>query len=215
MGNNSRNTILQRIREGIQQKTPLPYPNLDSIPMTNQEVAPDIETFAINFTNNEGRFIYCENSEDFHKKLKEVAKKVGWKYVYCWHKTLVSFLQQKDFRNCKIGHRLDKAHAGLTPCESLIMDTGSILYSSALQSGRSLAILPPVWLVIASSQHVVTSLSQAFKNLQTKYPDGFPSMLNLVSGHAYTQSIGMKKIKAGMGPQEIYLFYVEDMEWDL
>lgn len=209
----SRNTILAQIRSGLQQfPSSLPYPNIDmQVPLLKRaktDESVDIE-FAVNFTQNEGRFIYCEDKDVFHKHLKDIAKKTDWRYIYCWQDQLIQFLQKKDFRQCKIGHRLDKAHAGITTCEALIADTGSIIFSSDLQAGRSLAIFPPVWIVVATVNQVKKNLKKALKDLNEKYPENWPSMLSIVSGPASTQSMGMKKINGGMGIQEIYLFFLD------
>jgi|GEM_PF-964328 len=209
----SRNTILAQIRSGLQQfPASLPYPDIDTqmsiLKKAKTDESIDIE-FAVNFTQNEGRFIYCEDKEEFHKHLKDISRKTGWRYIYCWQNELIDFLQEKDFRQCKIGHRLDKAHAGITTCEALVADTGSIIFSSDLQAGRSLAIFPPVWIVVATVNQVKKNLKRALKDFNDKYPETWPSMLSIVSGPASTQSMGMQKISGGMGMQEIHLFFLD------
>jgi len=182
MNNNTREQILLNIKEGLGKTASIPFPDVDvEKPMFAPSLeSPDIE-FAEKFVAKGGGFEYCENLDQFHECLTSMVVENKWTNVHCWNPLLVRYLQKKDFRNCRIGHVLDRAHAGLTTCESFIADTGSIVMSSGLSAGRALSVFPKVWLVVATIDQVCKNKAEALKRIEEKY-DEAPSAVTFITG---------------------------------
>ena len=56
---------------------------------------------------------------------------------------------------------LESCDAGITSCETLVAQTGSILVSSATSGGRALSILPHVHVIVATVDQIVATLADA------------------------------------------------------
>ncbi len=214
MKNNARQEILLNIKDGLAKYTPMPFPNIDnSKPLfeTSRE-SPDID-FAEKFVANGGCFEYCEEESHFFERLKALVALNRWTNVHCWNPLLTRYLQKRDFRNCRIGHVLDRAHAGLTTCESFISDSGSIVMSSALSAGRALAVFPKVWLVVATIDQVRKTKAEAMELLAEKYKE-YPSSITLVTGPVQNRAISLKNYRVGMSPSQIYFFLIDKIGFE-
>ena len=214
MENNARKEILLNIKEGLAKVTSLPYPDIDETQslFTVSKESPDID-FAEKLVANGGCFEYCEEVSQFHKRLKELVVANKWTNVHCWNPTLTKYLQNQDFRNCRIGHVLDRAHAGLTTCESFVSDSGSIVMSSALSAGRALAVFPKVWLVVATIDQVCKNKAEALERLSQKYEE-YPSAITFVTGPVQNRAISLKNYRVGMSPSQIYFFLIDKIGFE-
>jgi len=96
--------------------------------------------------------------------------------------------------------------AGITGCEYLVAETGSILVSSAQQGGRRLFIYPPAHIVIASKKQVVLSLEDGYAALSEKYQNNLPSQILLITGPSRTADIEKTLILGAHGPKELHVF---------
>ncbi len=203
--------ILGNIRAALEQKTPKPYPELELPKSFYAEAEETLDMLFIQrFTNLSGQFIYCEDESDFLSNFMALADQKKLEYIYCWDEELQQLFQNIDFRKCRIGRNLDKAHAGLTFCEALIAQTGSIVVSSGLAAGRQLPIFPPIHLVIGYTSQLVYSIDKALNLLQSKYGQYQPSFVSVISGPSRTADIEKTLVLGAHGPKEVYLFLIED-----
>ena len=58
--------------------------------------------------------------------------------------------------------RLEQCDAGITACDALIAQTGSVLITTRSAGGRALSVLPPHHVVLATRDQLVTDLPAAF-----------------------------------------------------
>ncbi len=212
MVNDTRNIVLEKIRKGLAKKTAVPFSDLD---MNNSafnvsKESPDI-LFAEQFSENGGKFVYCDDFLQFYSYLQQLSDKKSWRNIHCWNKDLIEYFKKVGFRNCKIGHLLDRANAGLTVCEAIVGNNGSILISSAMEAGRNLAVFPKTWLVIATVDQVVSDFEEAKQKLESKY-EQMPSMFSLISGPAQNRTISLQKNIGGICPEEIYVFFIDTID---
>ncbi len=103
---------------------------------------------------------------------------------------------------------LEACDAGITGCESLVAQTGSILVSSATCGGRGLSVLPPVHVVVATPEQVVATLGDAFQGLLSGHPNGLPSMLSFITGPSRTGDIERILVLGAHGPKELIVILV-------
>lgn len=208
----SKVTILENIRIGLKNTSAKP-PSKEAPPIhLSKFVLEDTidVVFASNFTQAGGYFIYCEDFDAFYKHLKSIIQKQEWHNVNCWNPQLLEFFQNQDYRPIRIGHLLDKAHAGLTTCDFLIAENGSIMISAGLPCGRMLPIYPPNWLIIATMGQLLENKEMAWAQIKDKYPERPPTMVSMIGNAAHTRLFEGKTMKGGIGPQNIFLFLIDD-----
>src|SRR5579862_9959723 len=108
----TKENILSKIRNGLIQRTPQPFPSVEqNASIYTPADGPLDVLFAEEFTKLQGNFIYCENELGFIKQIAAVANEKKWENLYCWEFALQELFQKNDFRKCKIGVNLEKADA--------------------------------------------------------------------------------------------------------
>ena len=104
--------------------------------------------------------------------------------------------------------QLETCDAGITACESLVSQTGTILVSSATGGGRGLSILPPVHIVIAPVHAVVATLGDALHQVRQQYDGRLPSLLSFITGPSRTGDIERILVLGAHGPKELFVILV-------
>ena len=103
---------------------------------------------------------------------------------------------------------LEACDAGITGCEALVAQTGSILVSSTTCGGRALSVLPPVHVVVATPDKIVATLADAFDALRERHSGGLPSMLSFITGPSRTGDIERILVLGAHGPKELIVILV-------
>jgi L-lactate dehydrogenase complex protein LldG len=104
--------------------------------------------------------------------------------------------------------KLESCDAGLTTCEAIVAQTGSIIVSSSTNGGRSLSILPHAHVVIARADQVMGDLADAFVFIQQRNSDRMPSMISFITGPSRTGDIERILVLGAHGPKELVLILV-------
>jgi L-lactate dehydrogenase complex protein LldG len=103
---------------------------------------------------------------------------------------------------------LESCDAGITSCEALVAQTGSILVSSATSGGRALSILPHVHVVVATCDQIVATLADALHAAKDRHDGHLPSMLSFITGPSRTGDIERILVLGAHGPKELVLILV-------
>jgi len=103
---------------------------------------------------------------------------------------------------------LESCDAGITSCEALVAQTGSILVSSATSGGRALSILPHVHVVVATADQIVATLADALHAAKARHDGHLPSMLSFITGPSRTGDIERILVLGAHGPKELILILV-------
>jgi L-lactate dehydrogenase complex protein LldG len=98
---------------------------------------------------------------------------------------------------------LESCDAGLTQCEALVAQTGSVLVSAPSAGGRALSVLPPHHIVLARQNQMVPDLTAALKRAQEKFKDKFPSFMSFISGPSRTGDIERILVLGAHGPKKL------------
>lgn len=204
--------ILKKVRQALIFKSKAIYANIDldsNVYLQPLSHEPILETFARNFTESQGQFIYCDNKFDFIDKLLTLLERKKFKHVHCWEDVL-----QQQLRDSGIGFVHDKtlihkAQVGVTSCESLIARTGSILMSSN-KNGRAISALPKAHVVVAYTSQVVMEMKDAMQHIKNRYGRNIPGMLSFTTGPSRTADIERTLVIGAQGPSELYVFLIDD-----
>jgi L-lactate dehydrogenase complex protein LldG len=103
---------------------------------------------------------------------------------------------------------LESCDAGITACDALVAQTGSILVSSATCGGRGLSVLPHVHVVIATHDQVVGTLGDALDDARQRHAGRWPSMLSFITGPSRTGDIERILVLGAHGPRELIVAIV-------
>lgn len=100
-------------------------------------------------------------------------------------------------------YELERADAGITACDALVAQTGSVLVSSRSSGGRAISVLPPHHVVLARREQLVPDLFAAFALVKARYAGDFPSMLSFVTGPSRTGDIERVLVLGAHGPKRL------------
>jgi L-lactate dehydrogenase complex protein LldG len=103
---------------------------------------------------------------------------------------------------------LEKVSAGITGCDALIAQTGSVLLTAQSAGGRALSVLPPHHVAIATSAQLVPDLPGAFELLERKYAPNFPSFMTFITGPSRTGDIERVLVLGAHGPRKLTVILI-------
>jgi L-lactate utilization protein LutC len=99
------------------------------------------------------------------------------------------------------------ADLGVTGCDCLIAQTGSIFVTTRSAGGRALSVLPPAHLVVARRDQLVPDLAAAFVLMRERYDGHWPSSLALISGPSRTADIEKILVMGAHGPKRVVVYF--------
>lgn len=205
----AKENILKKIRQALVNPTPVPFPqsegNSGVYRPPNQEN--EIE-FAENFGKIQGRFLYCSNREEMIGQLKQLIAQQAWAQVFCREKGLLLLIEE-HLKGLLIKEDLPEADVSITSCEALIARTGSIMMSSAQESGRTVSVYAPVHICIAFTNQLVYDIRDGIELMTEKYKNKIPSFITLATGPSRTADIEKTLVVGVHGPKDVYVFLVD------
>jgi L-lactate dehydrogenase complex protein LldG len=207
----SKEKVLKKIRKALIHKTNPSSSTIDfEQPLFPVEDEDSAVLFAGRLLDIGGEFAFCENMLDFAENLIALVQKHGSSKIFCFEPEIQALFNEIDFPYLKETHRLDEMEIGVTGCEALVVQTGSVLVSSAQQRGRSMTAYPPIHVVVAFTSQLVPDLKSAFTLMQKKYEGRLPSMLSAITGPSRTADIEKTLVMGAHGPKALYVFLVHD-----
>ena len=205
----SKENILRKIRQALSNPVPVPFPASEGNSSVFHPATEDLEThFATEFTHLQGKFAFCMSKEDLANQLAGLIKARQWKNVYCVENDLMALvntaasfpINQSNLADCD---------ASVTSCAYLVARTGSIVMSSAQQSGRTVSVYAPVHICIAYTDQLVYDVKDGLVLLKEQYADNFPSMITFATGPSRTADIEKSLVVGVHGPKESYVFLLD------
>ncbi len=175
--NPARENILNRVRAALREPAARPAPPTASAPFA--PVTNPAERFRSEFTTQRGEIITDLPAflAGFPKIASDVASVPGNAAVH-------------------------EADLGVTGCECLVAQTGTIVVST-----RALSVLPPVHLVIARPDQLVPDLAAAFALLRQRYNGRWPDALSFITGPSRTADIEKILVMGAHGPKRLALYF--------
>jgi L-lactate dehydrogenase complex protein LldG len=198
---------LKKIKQALKQSVPVPFPSIQPLPpypALQQE--PALE-FAERFTNLQGRFSYCSSEAELVTHLNALAEKRKWEKIFCRETALQEMLQASGFP-VTYHPTLADCDAAITGCEYLVARTGSILLSSAGESGRTVSVYAPIHICIAYTHQVVEDIADGLEKVLLQNPT-YPSLLTLATGPSRTADIEKTLVVGVHGPKEVFCFLID------
>jgi L-lactate dehydrogenase complex protein LldG len=221
----SERAILARIREalavaapvpgnghGTISKTPVPPSAADQrrvLPAVGQSFDEQLALFRKNAAELRAGFQLCQDLDGLAAELKKLCVAEGWQRTAshggeltgaaCRALGLPTLLTDQPFDK----RELAGCDVGISDCDALVAQTGSVVVTSRSAGGRALSVLPPHHLVLARREQLVPDLPAAFALLKSKYGAGYPSMISFITGPSRTGDIERILVLGAHGPKQL------------
>ncbi len=97
---------------------------------------------------------------------------------------------------------LTNAKLGITLCDGLIAETGTVVLLNHPSETRELSLLPEYHVVIAASDQLYESLDVCLSKIRRLYADGLMPSITLITGPSRTADIEKTLVVGVHGPRE-------------
>jgi L-lactate dehydrogenase complex protein LldG len=219
-----RENILTRIREALSFDTPhaahasasakLPEPadHRRVLPLVSASADEQWATFVGNAADLRADVRLVNDMAELIAELKLLRDRNGWKRLATHAGGLTSAATQAlDLPLIQTDSAYDKnelaiCDAGITECDVLVAQTGSVVVTNRSAGGRALSILPPHHIVLARREQLLADLPAAYAWLKAKYRDHYPSMISVITGPSRTGDIERILVLGAHGPKQLTIF---------
>lgn len=171
---------------------------------------PADEKFMMNFKNNGGKFIYCENWDEIFDAFDNILIENDWyeQDVFCYNEHLK---QKFDGFNLNFNQNTRSSFI-LSTCEALIAQTGAIMLSSNQIKEKRINELPYHVVVYATTSQIVESLSEGLRIINSKRFGTIPSNISTLQ-HFESENQSDKEdfLSYGSSTKNLYLLLMEDL----
>jgi L-lactate dehydrogenase complex protein LldG len=215
-----RENIFARIREALSVKAQAHHGT--GLPTTaeHRQVMPAVGTtmddqftlFAKNASDLKATLRILRDASELTAELRALRDTEGWKRVAAHRGVLAESAAQSLglplllTSNSYGKHELEQCDVGITECDALIAQTGTVVVTSQTAGGRALSCLPPQHVVIARREQLVPDLPAAFALIKQKHGAKFPSMISFITGPSRTGDIERILVLGAHGPKKLTIF---------
>jgi L-lactate dehydrogenase complex protein LldG len=182
------------------------------LPFVGPSFDEQLALFRKNAADLKAAFHLLENRQELGSRLRELRDSEGWKKVGVHSGELTDFAcAELGVPVCRTdsGYQagdLENCNAGITQCDALVAQTGSVLLTSASAGGRALSVLPPHHVVLARREQLIADLPESFALLKQKYSSNYPSFISLITGPSRTGDIERILVLGAHGPRKLTIF---------
>lgn len=157
--------------------------------------------FASKFTENGGKFVFCESKEEILDTLRNIAEEEHAEVISCNEPMLKNLLKEAG-----LIHQVElskPADAAFITCELLIANTGGILITANQTFYNKINSLPNTIIVFARTNQILDKLNNALAAIKMKYPPKeIPSMITTLKG---PKADGFEDPNSASATKNIYL----------
>jgi L-lactate dehydrogenase complex protein LldG len=184
------------------------------LPKVPGDFAGQFTLFAERSESLKTEFLSCADEAAARAQLKLLSDREGWESVaFPADSEIGGLLTDVSVGKLEVSRStlktdLEKVSAGITGCDALIAQTGSVLLTAKSGGGRALSVLPVHHVVVAASSQLVPDLPAAFELLEKKYAPNFPSFLTFITGPSRTGDIERVLVLGAHGPRKLTVILV-------
>ena len=205
----AKENILKKIRQALSNPVPVPFPQSEGNSSVFQPPVDDLAVqFAQEFTKLQGKFVFCAHEKDMAEQLLQLSAANNWNKIVCREEKLKKVLQKNQFP-VSFYDQLSDCDVSFTTCELLVSRTGTMVLSSANESGRTTSVYAPIHVCIAYSNQLVYDLKDALQLLREKYNGQLPSFISFATGPSRTADIELTLQRGVHGPKSVHVVLVE------
>ena len=175
-----------------------------------------LKAFARNCVDLRTQYSRVASPAELVGKLLELKNAEGWKLIASHRAPILSSILPSVglpilfMEDRPAIAEIERADVGITVCDALIAQTGSILLTSRSAGGRALSVLPPHHVVVARECQLLPDLPAAFELLEKTYSDNYPSFMTLITGPSRTGDIERILVLGAHGPRILTVVLLPD-----
>lgn len=172
------------------------------------------DLFAANSLDLKTEFLVCNSPGALKSQLQRLKTENNWTKIGAHAGELTELaarelgLETLWVEGGYDPHELERCSAGLTCCDALVAQTGSVLMTTRSAGGRVLSVLPPHHVVIARRDQLLPDLPSAFELLESKYGANYPSLMGFITGPSRTGDIERILVLGAHGPKKLTVLLV-------
>ena len=215
-----RDNIFTRIREALTVEAHAHHgtglPTREDHRRVMPSVGPTVEEqfalFAKNASDLRAAFKQVKDPDELTAQLRALRDTEKWQRV-ATHKSQLAQAQARELGLPTLvtdegydKHELEQCDVGISECDALIAQTGTVLVTSKTAGGRALSCLPPHHVVIARREQMVSDLPAAFALIKAKHGANYPSMISFITGPSRTGDIERILVLGAHGPKKLTIF---------
>lgn len=218
-----RDAIYARIREGLTVAAPMPGHHDAALgelhetdgsfqqwlPQVGESFDEQVAAFQKASADLKTDFHLLESEAAAQAKLKEIATAEGWKKVATHrHQLTTSAVTALGLPSLTTDdgydvQAMEQSDAGISACDALVAQTGSVLVTSRSAGGRALSVLPPHHVVLARRDQLVRDLTAALQLVKRTYAPDYPSFIGFITGPSRTGDIERILVLGAHGPKKL------------
>jgi L-lactate dehydrogenase complex protein LldG len=179
------------------------------LPLVGPSLEERIALFAANAAALKTDFKPVTSLDEAAQYLKTLATENQWKQIATHRSPLPQSLAGKLSLPCLFTDTgydpaaLEQCDVGISGCDALVAQTGSILVTTQSAGGRALSVLPPHHVVIATRNQMVPDLASALQVVRQLYAPNWPSFLSFITGPSRTGDIERILVLGAHGPKKL------------
>lgn len=215
-----RENIFARIREGLSIKAhahhgsglPTTAEHRSVMPSAGATLDEQFALFAKNASDLKSTFKLVKDTSELTAELRALRDAEKWQRV-ATHKGSLAQAQAAGLSLPTLvtddgfdKHEMEQCDVGISECDALIAQTGTVLVTSKTAGGRALSCLPPHHVVIARREQLVADLPAAFALIKQRHGANYPSMISFITGPSRTGDIERILVLGAHGPKKLTIF---------
>lgn len=201
-------SVFRKIFGSISKSDKEQQKNEDENKFLPKKDTPIDESFTIHFSENGGKFLYCETINEVYDFLQQIIKENNWEDKFAL--LLNSELNEK-FKDVgwKTTETINEGHFLFTTCEYLIANDGSILISSNQIAEKKLNELPKNFIVFATTSQIVQTIGEGLHGIKAKNKKNIPTNITTIKHFKATDDDNF--LSYGSSSKNLYLLMLEDL----
>lgn len=184
------------------------------LPLVGESWEEWADLFAANCLDLRAEWVLCDGESDLKAQLERLKIENDWRKIGLHHGDLTDLAAESlGLENLWVDEgynplMLEKCDAGITLCDALVAQTGSVLTTNVSSGGRVLSVLPPHHVVIARREQLLPDLPAAFELMAARYGEKYPSLLGFITGPSRTGDIERILVLGAHGPKKLTILCV-------
>ena len=201
-------SVFRKIFGSISKSDKEQQKNEDENKFLPKKDTPIDESFTIHFSENGGKFLYCETINEVDDFLQQIIKENNWEDKFAL--LLNSELNEK-FKDVgwKTTETINEGLFLFTTCEYLIANDGSILISSNQIAEKKLNELPKNFIVFATTSQIVQTIGEGLHGIKAKNKKNIPTNITTIKHFKVIEDDNF--LSYGSSSKNLYLLLLEDL----
>lgn len=170
----------------------------------HDDLPPD-SYFVEQFKRKGGKFLYTDDASEILSFLKNILEENSWESVACIDKELVDKLNVIDIPSDK------NASVFFTKCEHLIVEDGSILFSSKQLKEEKLIQYPLDFIVYATTSQLIRDKDKALTSIKFRYQTNIPTNISAIKDYQPHKTDSNFLNYGNNNSKNLYLLLFEDL----